>query len=346
MPIQSKPCQPCHTGNRRADTISSSSAYTSSDNSLGRVQQSKDLTGSRNRSATVSGYSYPPASPPGDIESTKSSPRTSVPSPAPSSSGSSSSGKSVRWWDDPDEQGRISPGHSVGSPKGPCKPVLKYRKLHLANMPSLFDENTPIVTASAAIDSVLCDLVNCIKNFKCPSELDFTANTESLMVLAKVEKNKPFIGQLRKLGKLANKLAEVPTHDNTRLMDRHKATSTTIGRALTRMQDVQIKLYVKTRICVESFVYPVELDFPEDSKGGLVLLKTEKNKPFIDQLQNLSLLRGRLNNIPEHDDEQLKRKRWDICVVIKGNLDKMKEHQVRLHYRQLTKAYQERHIWR
>ncbi|KDN33828.1 hypothetical protein RSAG8_13084, partial [Rhizoctonia solani AG-8 WAC10335] len=220
-------------------------------------------------------------------------------------------------------------------------------------MPSLFDENTPIAAASAAIDSVLCDLVTCVKNFKCPSELVFvfTANAESHMMLAKVEKNKPFIGQLRKLGKLANKLAEVPTHGDAQLTDKHKATSTAIGRTLTRMQNVQIKLYVKfigsslddlafeIHIYVERLVYPVELDFPEDSKGGLILLNTKRNRPFINQLNQLSLFRGRLNSIPEHDDEQLKRKRWDICVVIEGNLDEMKEHQLSLHHRQLTKAY-------
>ncbi|KDN38915.1 hypothetical protein RSAG8_09196, partial [Rhizoctonia solani AG-8 WAC10335] len=100
------------------------------------------------------------------------------------------------------------------------------------------------------------------------------------------------------------------------------------------------------RICVEIFVYPLVLDFPEDSKGGLVLLNTERNKPFINQLNKLSLLRGRLNNIPEHDDEQLKRKRWDICVVIEGNLDRMKEHQVSLHHRQFTEADRLRGTWR
>ncbi|CAE6348720.1 unnamed protein product [Rhizoctonia solani] len=274
---------------------------------------------------------------------TKSSPQIELPSasPAPSSSGSSSSAKSVRWGESgSDKEARTSPGsYSVGSPKPYPKPVLKYRTLHVANTPSPFDKNTPKIAASAAIDSVLHELVTCIKDFKPPSELDF-ANAASIMELAKVKKNKSFVDQLYRLEKLGGKLAEIPIHGDAQLMDKHDVTSAAIGRALSRMEEYQIKLgmkfiwtaldelAIKVHNCIEAFVYPRQLDFAEDCEDGMLLAKTERNGPFIYQLRLLVSFREELLGIPEYDDERLEDKRWAIGDEIERNIDRMKSHQL------------------
>ncbi|CAE6433735.1 unnamed protein product, partial [Rhizoctonia solani] len=279
----------------------------------------------------------------GDSKFTKSSPQIELPSasPAPSRSGSSSLAKSVRWGEsDSDKEARTSPGsYSVGPPKPHPKPVLKYRTLHVANTPSPFDENTRKIAASAAIDSVIHDLVACVKDFKPPSELDF-ANAVSIMELAEVEKNKKFIDQLYRLEKLGEKLAEIPTHGDAQLMEKHYVASAAISSALSRMKEYQIKLgmkfiwtaldelAIKVHNCTEAFVYPRQLDFAEDCEDGMLLAKTERNGPFIYQLQLLASFREELLDIPEYDDERLEDKRWTIDDEIERNLEKMKSHQL------------------
>ncbi|CUA77179.1 hypothetical protein RSOLAG22IIIB_06553 [Rhizoctonia solani] len=295
----------------------------------------------------------------GDSNFTKSSPQIELPSasPAPSRSGSSSSAKSVRWGEsDSNEVARTSPGsYSVDSPKPHPKPVLKYRTLHVANTPSPFDENTRKIAASAAIDSVIHDLVACVKDFKPPSELDF-ANAASIMELAEVEKNKTFIDQLYRLEKLGEKLAEIPTHGDAQLTEKHYVASAAIGSALSRMKEYQIKLgteFIRTALdelaikvhnCTEAFVYPRQLDFAEDCEDGMLLAKTERNGPFIYQLQLLASFREELLDIPECDDERLEDKRWAIDDEIERNLDRMKSHQLSFYRYQLrdSTAYRAR----
>ncbi|CUA77170.1 hypothetical protein RSOLAG22IIIB_06544 [Rhizoctonia solani] len=333
------PGQPAYTGhNRRTNTATGSSASSSPYHSSHRsAQQAHHFTRSSHRGSPVPDYSSP-------ADSTQSSPRTGAYSPAPSSSGSGSSAKSVRWGEsDSDKECRISTGsYSVDSPKSHPKRVLKYRRLHAAKAPSLFDEYTPKIAASAAIDTVLCDLITCTKNFKAPSSLVFAG---SIMQLAKVEENRPFIDQLGKYQKLAQRLAKIPTHGDEQLKDKHAATRAAISRALSRMKGHQIQLgtkFIRTALdelaievgmCVEGFVYPRQLNFAEDCDDDMELVQSEKNKSFIYQLQLLASFRAKLMNIPEYQNEKLEDKRWAVGDEIERNIERMKSHQLRLYYR-------------
>ncbi|CAE6520967.1 unnamed protein product, partial [Rhizoctonia solani] len=164
----------------------------------------------------------------------------SVPSP----------GKTVRWsGDDGSDQVQIPPGRysteSTQSQKSPSKPALKHPEPMVAGKPPSSDEKPPYdeEASSAAINSVLCDLVTCVKEFKCPSKLGFPANAESPWILPNNKENRPFMNQLRKLNGLRIRLAEIPTHDNALLVEKHKAVGAAIGRALQRMKEHQLKLY-------------------------------------------------------------------------------------------------------
>ncbi|CUA70391.1 hypothetical protein RSOLAG22IIIB_00752 [Rhizoctonia solani] len=347
------PGQPAYTGHKRKANTATGSSVSSSPyhDSRHPAQQAYHFTRSSHRGSPVPDHSSA-------TDSTQSSPRTGAYSPAPSSSGSSSSAKSVRWGEsDSDEEARISPGcYSVGSPKPHPKPVLKYRTLHVANAPSLFDENTPKIAASAAIDTILYNLAICVKNFKPPSELDFSPNAASIMVLAKVEKNKSFIDQLCRFERLAKSLAEIPTHGDAQLTGKYDAASAAISRALSRMKEYQTKLGIKfictaldelaieIHICVEGFVYPRQLDFAEDCEDGMLLVRSERNKPFVYQLQRFSLFLGRLKNIPEYDNEKLEHKRRDVGDQIERNIERMKSHQLSLYRCQLAESQQPRGI--
>ncbi|CAE6444916.1 unnamed protein product [Rhizoctonia solani] len=341
---------------QRADTVSSSSTNTLPYNELGYSPQPKDVPESR-RSTAVSGYPHIPSSPPSYSESTKSSPGTELarPSSRPSrSSRSSSSGKSIRWGEnDSNEKGRISPGHySADSPKCPFKPILKNHEAQAADLPSLFTGNPPFRVASLTMDDIRKLLVSYLKNFQWPSELDFSLDGGSHMMLPDVEKSKSFIELHCKLQKLAYKLSKVPSHGDVRLMNKGEALGMSIGRALCGMEELKFyekfidsaydNLVIDIHVCLESFVYPCELDFPENSEGGLILCITEKNKSFIDQLRTLDLFRVQLGNIPEYDNEQLKGKREAISEIIQQNLDRMRAHQLNLYYRWPTKVHQPR----
>ncbi|KAH7344132.1 hypothetical protein B0J17DRAFT_203012 [Rhizoctonia solani] len=346
---------PTQIHRKRANTVTAGPAPALYDG-MGYLQQSKNTTQSRPREATVSAGSAL-LSPP---ESTKSSPRTeslpNAPSPAPSSSGSSTSGKSVRWGEnDNSDQRCILPGHySTQSPKSPHKPVLKQRELKAANMPSLFAENTPTIAASAAMDSVLCELVTCVKEFKCPPELDFSVNTGSPLILANVEKNKAFINQLRKLDGLRTRLAGIPTHGDALLMDKHKAAGAAIGRTLQRMKERQLKLHenftkgvesaldaiaTDLKAAVDNYNLPSELDFATNPEYQQVFLNTEWNMPFIDQPHRLDWFREALVTILAHDNEQLRNKCRVVGTGVKRASRKMEEHQLKLYRRLHTRTY-------
>ncbi|CAE6444924.1 unnamed protein product [Rhizoctonia solani] len=244
-----------------------------------------------------------------------------------SSSSGSSSGKSIRRGEnDSDKKGRVFPGHCSAPSKA------------------------SIVAADLAMKDILKQLVTRVRNFKCPSELEFSLDGGSPMMLPNVEKNESFIDQLRKLQSLTNKLDEIPTHGDAQLKDLHDKVGKSIEAALLRMKEVQLKLYVtflnsayndladKIRNCHKNFVCPRELDFPENSKGGLVLSNTKRNKPFIDHLLTLGSFREQLGNIPEYDNEQLNDKREAIGQAIGGILHGMKTRQLELYNRQNTKA--------
>ncbi|CAE7208660.1 unnamed protein product [Rhizoctonia solani] len=270
-----------------------------------------------------------------------STPEQRSASPALSSGSSSSSAKSVRF----DESGsRLSPGqYSPYTPKSSPRSILKY-----AELPSLFNEQAPIVAANAAIDAIIRDLITSVKSFKQPSELDFSGTPEDApLVLAKNDQNRPFIDQLCKLARLRNELAEIPTHGDSKLEGKHRAAGEAIERAIKRMKEHQLMLYSKSgdldmwfeslKELVDTFSYPPQLDFFAKAENNLTLLRTERNTPFIIQLNNLAEHRAQLHQMysqsnQKHSDQ------WQIASdAIEQAMQDMKDHQLTL-WKQVNSA--------
>ncbi|KAG8714317.1 hypothetical protein FRC11_008932 [Ceratobasidium sp. 423] len=104
----------------------------------------------------------------------------------------------------------------------------------------------PELAADSAIDSKLKTLVDLVKDFKFPAELDFkfSASAENPMMLVNNEKNKPFIDQLRKLNNLRKGVADIrPVDEEQR--KKVRATEAAIVVALKAMEEQQVKLYEK-----------------------------------------------------------------------------------------------------
>ncbi|EUC60923.1 hypothetical protein RSOL_376390 [Rhizoctonia solani AG-3 Rhs1AP] len=264
-----------------------------------------------------------------------------------SSSSSSSSGKSFS----SGSEVHTSPGqYSPYTPDSSPEPESKHQ-LSTASLPSLFDDSSGITAASATIDGIIQDLVRCVKEFKAPSELDFSATTkEQPLALTDNEKNRPFINQLCKLAGLRNELAAIPTHGDKTLEDKVQKTEMAIDRALERMKEHQLKLYEQFDTAfdhilstlneyVASFEYPSSLDFVSDpEKYRMVLLNNDKNKPFIDQLRKLDGLRTWLAAIPTHDQPERKAKYRAVSVAIDQSIKDMKMYQHKL-WKNDSKAY-------
>ncbi|KDN34647.1 hypothetical protein RSAG8_12272, partial [Rhizoctonia solani AG-8 WAC10335] len=314
------------------------------------VQQLKE----RRRRMTICGDSEYPrlhSSPQVDSESIKTKP---IPSPeqCPASPAwsyisisSSTSGKSVRFSDLEDQ---ISPGqYSSHTPKSSPKSALKGRGVKTESMRSLFDEDTPVEAANAAIDSIFHDLVTCVKSFKCPSELDFSATTEEKpLLLINNDKNKSFINQLRNLNDLQTKLAEIPTHGDEQLREKYRAASVAIEQALQITPEHQFKLYKKvvpgsdttfddlfTALddYAQSFKSPPELDFPANTEQcGLLLRNTEKIKSLIDQLRRLGRLRTWLAAIPAYGNQEFEDNYQAASTAIEQVIQLMQQHQRKL----------------
>ncbi|KAH7344142.1 hypothetical protein B0J17DRAFT_703853 [Rhizoctonia solani] len=195
-------------------------------------------------------------------ENTKSSSGTrptrypSLSAPREALGGSSISSKSVQL---SESKATICPGRYSPSSKHPrcpsdtpSKSALKARlpprpketPLPEVNQHSPVDEKTPIqITQSALeVERIICELVTCVKKFKCPLELDFSESIENPLILVNNEKNKPFINQLRNLDGLRTRLAKIPTHDDAQLQSKHKIAGTAIGQTLQRMKEHQLKL--------------------------------------------------------------------------------------------------------
>ncbi|CAE6445668.1 unnamed protein product [Rhizoctonia solani] len=88
--------------------------------------------------------------------------------------------------------------------------------------------------------------------------------------------------------------------------------------------------------CVQRFRCPSELDFPPNTQNALVILNSEKNKPFINQLRRLNGLRTKLAQIQPLEDKQLETKQRATGQAIGRALLRMKEHQEKLY--KLSKA--------
>ncbi|KAJ1300131.1 hypothetical protein OPQ81_011884 [Rhizoctonia solani] len=288
--------------------------------------------------------------PPSYQESIQSTPTTiplqysSSPAPSYTSRGSSSVGASK----------------STHIPKHPVKSILKHPKSSSEDMPSLFGENAHIIAASEAIDCVIRDLVTCVKMFKCPDRLDFPASSDNPLLLVQSETNMSFINQLRRLGELRTRLAEIQTHGDRSLEEKHKAAGKAIGKALQGMKGWQMELYNKffnperkkakheSHGCLDLLLtdfmnlvrkleYPSSLDFLDGPEHKLLLPLTVRNKPFINQLRELEWFRDELNKIPLHDNATLWSKHREISVAIGQALQRMKKHRLEL-YEESRKA--------
>ncbi|KAJ1299875.1 hypothetical protein OPQ81_002669 [Rhizoctonia solani] len=238
-------------------------------------------------------------------------------------------------------------------PKHPVKSILKHPKSSSEDIPSLFGENAHIIAASEAIDCVIRDLVTCVKMFKCPDRLDFPASSDNPLLLVQSETNTSFINQLRRLGELRTRLAEIQTHEDRSLEEKHKAAGKAIGKALQGMKGWQMELYNKFRSTshigalellhsdlmssVKKLEYPSSLDFLDVPEHKLLLPLTVTNKPFINQLRELEWFRDELNKIPLHDNATLWSKHREISVAIGQALQRMKKHRLEL-YEESRKA--------
>ncbi|CAE6489405.1 unnamed protein product [Rhizoctonia solani] len=131
--------------------------------------------------------------------------------------------------------------HTPGSEHArifPPKSALKHRALP----GTVTDEEASIREAHIALDSILFELVACVKEFRSPSQLDFSASIEDALILRNNEANKPFIDQLRRFDGFRARLGEIKTHDDMQLEDKHRAIGMAIGRAIQRMKEHQLKL--------------------------------------------------------------------------------------------------------
>ncbi|CAE6460919.1 unnamed protein product [Rhizoctonia solani] len=214
------------------------------------------------------------------IKQLSASPAMSFASSSSSSAESYSSGSELHT-----SPGQYSPYTPDSSPE--AGPV---------SLPSLFDESAAITAANAAADGILCDVVSCVKAFKAPSELDFSATTKDHpLFLADSEKNRPFINQLCKLAGLRS------------------------DQVLFTLDEYE-----------RSFEYPSELDFVSNpDKNGMFLLNNDKNKPFIDQLRKLDGLRTWLEAIPRGNPER-EYKYQVVRAKIEQTLKCMQKHQHKL----------------
>ncbi|CAE7146412.1 unnamed protein product [Rhizoctonia solani] len=292
----------------------------------GRMTVCADLDGPR--------FSSPQTHSESAITTQPSTPEQRPASPALSFGSSSSSAKSVRF----DESGsHLSPGqYSPHTTKSAPRGILKYSEL-----PSLFDEQAA-VSAKAAINAIVRDLINSVRKFKQPNELDFSGTPEDApLVLARNEQNRPFIDQLCRLGRLRNELAEIPTHIiRNGLEDRHRGAGEAIERAIERMKEHQLMLYNKSgdlhmwfeglKEMVDTFSYPPQLDFFAKAENNLTLLRTERNTPFIIQLKNLAEHRAQLHQM-YNQSNQKHNDQWQIASdAIEQAMQDMKDHQLKL----------------
>ncbi|CUA72690.1 Pathogenesis-related protein 5 [Rhizoctonia solani] len=315
------------------------------------VKQLKD----RHRRMTVCGaYDGPRFQSPSqsDTESIKSttfdSPEQCPSSPAWSFISGTSSTSSVKSVQISESNDPIGPGqYAPNTPKPSPKSILKHREVNNPRLMSLFDVEAPLMAARAAIDSILQALVACVKEFKPPSELDFSATTEQQpLVLTNSFTNKPFTDQLCKLAGLRLKLAEIPTHGDEVLEDMHIAATASIDQALTRMKEYQLKLFkmavMESKIAfdnlletfdetVRSFQFPSKLDFPADSdKNGMMLFNTDNNKRFIYQLRKLDRLKVWLEGILTYGNPDFEQKHDEAYVAVEDAICDMHEHQQKL----------------
>ncbi|CAE6477078.1 unnamed protein product [Rhizoctonia solani] len=265
---------------------------------------------------------FPPSPPPSDIGSIESG---SGSDSVQSCSGNSTSTKSTQ----PSDSGDHAPSkHSPWNSK--------------------FSGNDSTTVALRAIDEVLIIVVTCVKKFKSPPKLDFPPGAPSILILLVTGKNKSFINQLCELAGFRRRLNEIPTHNDAELIRKQKTAGMAIGKALQRMKERQILLYyiefpdVALAIIgdiagdlfalVGAFTFPSELDFPENTENGLVLVATKKTKPFINQLRKLNELRARLKKIPTRKDTPWNGQHAAADGAIRKALQKMKDYQIILYY--------------
>ncbi|CAE6468610.1 hypothetical protein ACGC1H_004181 [Rhizoctonia solani] len=117
-------------------------------------------------------------------------------------------------------------------------------------------------------------------------------------------------------------------------MDKRSPFLTPIQTASTDIDNILCELITH----VKKFKCPSELDFLKGTQNGLLLLNSEKNRPFINQLRKFDGLRTRLAKVQTHGNEQLEAKRRATDMAIRRALFRMKEYQLKL-YDKYTEAY-------
>ncbi|CCO30063.1 hypothetical protein BN14_04087 [Rhizoctonia solani AG-1 IB] len=246
-------------------------------------------------------------------------------SPAPSDAGSTGSSKSVRISESDDH---MKPGQYA--PHAPIRPPKKVLK-HVWPEDSLFDDSVPIRAAQLAIEDIFIAFIRAVKHFKCPQRLTFSLEFENVLVLVNAGKNVPFIEQLTKLGALRTALANIPTHGHDQVIDRHQVAVSAVERAILKMRDHQITLYLdfihQTFICyVETFTFPSELGFSSNMRDASDLPHTRRKMIIIDQFNKLDVLRARLAGAGRYAEGQLKDKLMSIDNAIVQFLQEMAQH--------------------
>ncbi|GAB1527095.1 hypothetical protein RhiTH_010270 [Rhizoctonia solani] len=226
-------------------------------------------------------------------------------------------------------------GHRRSPPDYPSDPVY----------PSLFDDTADIRASSAAMQDVLADLMISVKNFQCPSELDFSAGTENPMLLVNNQTNESFIGQLCNLNELRLQLSSVRTYGVVELIDMKERVQMSIDRVLQKMQERQLELHeqymishmhddtatvletlhTSVRASAKRFWYPDELEFSHEAKNRLA--ETGKNRRFIAQFDRINEFKAELNKVDVRGDPELEAQHKVVSIAIGECYQSLKAHQ-------------------
>ncbi|KAF8695656.1 hypothetical protein RHS03_07962, partial [Rhizoctonia solani] len=226
-------------------------------------------------------------------------------------------------------------GHRGSPPDYPSDPVY----------PSLFDDTAYIRASSAAMQDILADLMISVKNFQCPSKLDFSAGTENPMLLVNNQTNESFIGQLCNLNELRFQLSSVRTYGVVELIDMKERVQMSIDRVLQKMQERQLELHkqymigqmrddaatvletlhTSVRASAKRFWYPDDLDFLHEAKNTLA--ETGKNRRFIAQLDKINDFKAELNKVDVRGDPELEAQHKVVSTAIGECYQGLKAHQ-------------------
>ncbi|KAF8749313.1 hypothetical protein RHS01_10153 [Rhizoctonia solani] len=184
------------------------------------------------------------------------------------------------------------------------------------------------------MQDILANLMISVKNFQCPSKLDFSAGTENPMLLVNNQTNESFISQLCNLNGLRQKLMSVYSKGVVELIDMKERVQMSIDRVLQKMQERQLELHeqymishmqddaatvletlhTSVRACAKRFWYPDELEFSHEAKNRLA--ETGKNRRFIAQFDRINEFKAELNKVDVHGDPELEAQHKVVSMAI------------------------------